>query len=200
MTIHTVTHNRQARDSNGRTMMEMKMGCGQGKNGQVHPPYTVNVNDPVAKTTLNWQVGDFGPKVVHVFHLEERLNRSLTPEAQATLLAQRKIAESQEVHRENDAGYLGSKTINGVMAEGTRSTRTIPAGEEGNVLPLDVVHEEWRSNQLGVLLLVIDDDPRRGKTTLEYEELTLGEPDPALFAPPAGYEVKEIHPTVGRHP
>jgi hypothetical protein len=31
---------------------------------------------------------------------------------------------------------------------------------------------------------------------MEYEELNLGEPDPAMFAPPAGYKVEEVHPNV----
>jgi len=40
-------------------------------------------------------------------------------------------------------------------------------------------------------VMAIDDDPRRGRTTMEYEELSVGEPDASLFAPPAGYTVQE---------
>jgi hypothetical protein len=193
--IHTVSHSRQARDSNGRTMSEMAMGCAPGADGQLRPSFHVSVNDPAAKTDSNWDENGFGPKIVRVFHREEPASRSLTPAQQAVVLAQRKSAESQP-GKVSSAENLGSKTINGVAAEGTRITQTIPAGEEGNTLPLAVVHEEWRSSELGLLLLVIDDDPRHGKTTFEYEELNLGEPDAALFVPPAEYKVEEIHPTI----
>ena len=86
---------------------------------------------------------------------------------------------------------LGIKDFNGIPAEGTRTTRTIPAGEEGNDQPLVVINETWRSKELGLTLMTIGEDPRRGRTTIEYEELNRGEPDPALFAPPAGYTVQE---------
>jgi hypothetical protein len=72
----------------------------------------------------------------------------------------------------------------------------IPAGEQGNTLPLKIVHEEWRSRELGLRLMVIDDDPRRGKTTVEFEKLQLGEPDSALFTPPADYRVEDVHPHI----
>jgi hypothetical protein len=89
---------------------------------------------------------------------------------------------------------LGTKTINGVVAKGSRSVRTIPTGEEGNELPLKVINEQWFSQDMGLALLRIQDDPRRGKTTVELEDLSLTEPDPALFAPPAGYKVEEMNP------
>jgi hypothetical protein len=50
---HAVTHSRQARDSEGRTMMELARGCAPGKDGQLHPMYSVDVDDPVAKTSVH---------------------------------------------------------------------------------------------------------------------------------------------------
>jgi hypothetical protein len=44
---------------------------------------------------------------------------------------------------------------------------------------------------MGLTVMTISDDPRRGRTVTEYEQLTLGEPDPAVFAPPADYAVQE---------
>jgi hypothetical protein len=118
---------------------------------------------------------------------------TLTPEQQAAMLARQKAAEYQPC-KVSDGDDLGSKTIHGVVAEGTRTTQTIPAGQEGNSMPLTIVHETWRSRELGLTLRVMDDDPRRGRTTAEYEELTLGEPDSAVFAPPADYKVQDVHP------
>jgi hypothetical protein len=191
--IHTVWHSRRARDASGRTMSEMAMGCARGEDGQLHPTINISVNDPGAKASLSWQVNQGGPKIVRVFHQEAPPNRTVTPAAQAAMLAQRKLMESQP-HKGSDGESLGTKTIQGVAAEGTRTTRTIPAGEQGNALPLKIVHEVWRSTELGLILVTIDDDPRRGRTTVEIDELHLGEPDAALFTPPADYEVQEMHP------
>src|SRR5262249_6303448 len=38
---------------------------------------------------------------------------------------------------------LGKQMVEGVEAEGTRSTITIPAGKEGNDQPFDIVSEHW---------------------------------------------------------
>jgi hypothetical protein len=82
------------------------------------------------------------------------------------------------------------------MAAGSRTVRTIPAGEEGNELPLQIVDETWSSKDMRLTLMMIRDDPRRGRTTVEYEDLNTSEPDPALFAVPAGYKVQEPRPNV----
>lgn len=34
-------------------------------------------------------------------------------------------------------------------------------------------------------------DPRRGRITIEYQDLQLGEPDPFVFASPSGYKIVE---------
>src|ERR1035437_8971905 len=50
---------------------------------------------------------------------------------------------------------LGTKTINGLQAVGTRMTRTIAAGEIGNQNPIEVVTERWYSSDLQLPLLEI---------------------------------------------
>jgi hypothetical protein len=198
--IHTVTRSHQARDSAGRTMTEMPQGCVRGEDGQMHERSNVNVNDPVARTNMSWQVGDnMQPKVVHVFHQPEMPPRSATPPLQPSaeqLAQQQKMMQAGRAQhalqqRENHMEDLGTKDFNGVPAHGTRTTRTIPAGEEGNDQPLVVINENWRSKEMGLTLMTISDDPRRGRTVTEYEELRVGEPDPAVFAPPANYTVQE---------
>ena len=89
------------------------------------------------------------------------------------------------------------RTIAGVEAHGSRITRTIPAGEEGNELPLAVVDEKWFSLDLGCFLSVISDDPRHGRTTFEIQELSRTEPDASLFLPPPGYTIEDRNPQVG---
>jgi hypothetical protein len=193
---YAVTH--EARDGAGRTLEEMAMSCRRDENGTPRPQLNVNVFDPVTKTSLNWQVNNsYAEKVVHVFH-QPPPAKPLTAEE---LAARRKLAQSHAqqtpclVPKAED-GDLGTRMIAGVEAEGKRTTRTIPAGEEGNELPLVITTERWTSKELGLVLLGISDDPRRGRSTFELEELTVGEPDASLFAPPAGYKIVDPNPPV----
>jgi hypothetical protein len=196
--IHRVTRSRQARDSAGRTMSEMAQGCEPGPDGEMHELLNVNVNDPVAKTSMSWQVGrEDQPKVVHVFHYPNLAMPARQSPADPEQAAQQKkvleVAQARalQLRKEQHIEDLGTRDFNGIPAQGTRTTRTIPAGEEGNDLPLVVINEVWRSRELGLVLMAINDDPRRGRTTTEYEELDRGEPNSSLFTPPADYKVVE---------
>ena len=43
---------------------------------------------------------------------------------------------------------LGTRSFDGVMADGRRTTMTIPAGQMGNELPMQIVTETWYSSEL----------------------------------------------------
>ena len=90
---------------------------------------------------------------------------------------------------------LGTKTIDGVLTQGVRRTRTIPAGQIGNSAPLVTTSEYWAAPSLGISLRSVSDNPQYGKMTRELISLTLGEPDASLFQPPAGYRivVNKVH-------
>jgi len=89
---------------------------------------------------------------------------------------------------------LGKQTIAGVVAHGSRMTTTLPAGREGNDLPLAIVEETWISQELDIVLKSVRDDPRRGRITFEVEQLSYGEPDLSVFVPPAGYKIVDLIP------
>jgi len=186
--IHGAATTHQARDSAGRTMSQMSAGCNYGPDGQLVPLIRVTVNDPESRTSLSWGVNDSSPKVVRIVHRPEPVPLSPAEKVQRQQVAQMRPQSHTEVHSEN----LGSKIIVGVMADGTRTTRTtIPAGEEGNDLPLVTVEETWTARDLHLIVLRIYDDPRSGQNKVEVVELNQGEPDPALFAAPAGYGLEE---------
>jgi hypothetical protein len=191
--VHGFHRVHQARDSKGRTMDEMAMGCARGEDGQPKQTLSVTVVDPTTSTIMNWQVGDFMPKIAHVHHMSIPNHKQPTAEEAAEQMKRSQIAAKTQRHDEVRSENLGSKTVSGVLAEGMRTVRTIPAGEEGNDQPLEVINEQWISKELGLIVLRIDDDPRRGRTTIEFEDLSLGEPDPAVFAAPSGYKVVEQH-------
>lgn len=86
---------------------------------------------------------------------------------------------------------LGSKIIEGVQADGTRTTITIPAGQMGNDRPIDIVDEQWRSPELQVTVLSKHSDPRMGETVYSLTNVSRSEPSPTLFQVPPDYTIKE---------
>ena len=87
---------------------------------------------------------------------------------------------------------LGKTSIEGVLVTGKRTTTTIPLGKIGNDRPIVVVHEEWRSPELKILVKTIDTDPRTGEQTMELQGLTRTDPDATLFQAPAGYKIQDM--------
>lgn len=87
---------------------------------------------------------------------------------------------------------LGKQMLEGVEAEGTRTTFTIPAGEIGNEKPINIVTEVWFSTDLQVVVLHKHTDPRQGEMTYRLTNIKRAEPDHSLFEVPADYTIKEM--------
>jgi hypothetical protein len=171
------------RDSQGRTRREQTLnGIGplpmaHGKSGQfimIHDPVagTHYMLDPATKTATTGGPhggprGDKGgPEAWH-----ERGEK----------------ADSANVTTES----LGTQTIDGVSATGTRTTRTIPAGQIGNDKPIQIVTEKWVSPDLQVVVMSKHSDPRLGTFTYQLTNITRSEPASTLFQVPADYTVKQ---------
>jgi hypothetical protein len=97
---------------------------------------------------------------------------------------------------------LGTQTINGVVARGTRSTMTIPVGKMGNDRPIQVVNESWFSDDLQMVVKSVNNDPRFGETTYELTNIERSAPAASLFQIPSDYKVQEVvhDMPVGPHP
>src|SRR5262249_33954077 len=116
-----------------------------------------------------------------------------------TATGQVEIRVKQRMAEENwQKEALGTQTINGVNAEGTRQTRTIPAGEIGNDKPITIVSEQWYSPDLQVMVMSKRNDPMFGETTYTLSNIQRQEPDASLFTVPADYTVKEGGPRMMR--
>lgn len=89
---------------------------------------------------------------------------------------------------------LGTQTINGVTAQGTRYTRTIPAGQIGNEKPITIVSESWYSPDLQMLVMSKRSDPRFGDTTYQLTNIQRAEPAAGLFTVPSDYTIETGHP------
>ena len=86
---------------------------------------------------------------------------------------------------------LPSRSIEGVMAEGKRVTRTVPAGAIGNEQPIVSVTEEWRSPELQVLVMTRTADPRTGESVYKLQNIVRAEPNISWFEVPADYSIRE---------
>ena len=89
---------------------------------------------------------------------------------------------------------LGKQTIEGVEAEGTRLTTTIPAGEIGNEQPIEMVFENWYSPELQTVIMSKHSDPRFGENTYRLTNINRTEPAHSLFEVPSDYTIQDGGP------
>ena len=83
---------------------------------------------------------------------------------------------------------LGTATVNGVSASGTRVTTTVPKGAIGNDREFRSISERWFSPDLNLLIKSASTDPRFGTTSYELTNISRVPPDPSLFRIPADYK------------
>ena len=105
--------------------------------------------------------------------------------------------KSADVSSRTKKESLGKQMVEGVEAEGTRTTLTIPAGEVGNEQPINIVSERWYSNELQTVVMTRHNDPRNGETIYRLTNINRSEPARSLFEVPGDYTIKET-PTFNR--
>src|SRR5581483_4464362 len=91
--------------------------------------------------------------------------------------------------KDSKVEQLGSMYLEGVRAQGTRTTTTIPAGEIGNERPINIVDETWFSPDLKMTIMSKHSDPRMGETTFQLKNINRSSPPPYLFEIPSDYSV-----------
>jgi len=188
--LHRTSQVSVYRDSQGRSRHEATF-TGFGPLAASGAPKTmVSISDPVAGVHI---MLDNENKVAHTsaFH-QYGGNGSTTTSETASGFAGRWEGRLQ---KEEAAGLLkkeslGTQTINGIVAEGTRTTHTIPAGQIGNEKPLQVVSERWYSADLQIVLKSTRTDPRFGTTTYAVTNIQRTEPAASLFTVPANFTVQ----------
>lgn len=89
---------------------------------------------------------------------------------------------------------LGTQNIEGVAAQGTRSTITIPAGSIGNDRPINIISEKWEAPDLQLIVLSRHSDPRVGVTEYRLTGINRSEPARSLFEVPADFTLVESGP------
>jgi hypothetical protein len=189
----TITHEntvKEARDSSGRSYRETRPEAAQGAEGVAPGFVFFNVHDPVNRINITWNSNSKEATVIHIPEPGQVRRNEMQPargNVESTLMVRQEAIKPQ-------IEDLGMKTVGGVEAKGTRMTRVIPEGKEGNDQPITVTHESWFSPELKLMVMSINDDPRNGTSTMELTDIERAEPDPALFQVPEGYAVKERTP------
>jgi hypothetical protein len=174
------------RDSEGRTRREQTFDRVGPFQVEGEPRQIIFINDVVAGARVVLDPGKLTARKMPSF---DRPAPRFTP---------RPPADGAERKTES----LGKQTIEGVEAEGTRTTTTIPAGKIGNDRPLEIVSERWESPELQVVVLSKHKDPFAGETTYRLTNISRDEPARSLFEVPASYTLESAAPPMrsGRPP
>jgi len=208
-----------ARDSQGRTRQDAPLPA-IGNLSATNAPHLVFIQDPVAQVSYTLDLtdktaqkmaippsptsgamasGTAGAETAGPVFMMPLQNGQTTaaagpmppplPAPNATIMMQKAIMtdDSAQVSTED----LGSQTMQGVAATGTRTTRTIPAGQIGNDAPISIVTEVWMSPELKTVVYSKRSDPRMGVQTFQLTNITRTEPDPSLFTVPAGFSIAD---------
>jgi hypothetical protein len=161
------------RDNEGRTRRELTIDAiaSFGTTGEAQQ--LIFINDPVTSTH-------------YVLYPQSLTARKMNKPAQEPPPYSEPTASATE-----KTESLGKKTIEGVEAEGTRSTITIPAGQIGNDRPITIVSERWYSAALQAVVLSKHSDPRVGENIFRLTNISRTEPAKSLFEVPENYKVED---------
>lgn len=189
-----------ARDSEGRTRREQVMGSVGPWATSEAPGKIVFINDPVAQVNyvlepdrtarkMPLPPSGAGAKLTYArTRMEGPLPMAAVVRDQTFTVAAGVMPSSSENSKEES---LGKQTMEGVQVEGTRVTTTIPAGQIGNELPIEITFERWYSPELQTTVMTKSSDPRTGDTVFRLTNIQRTEPPASMFEVPPDYKVED---------
>ena len=184
--IHRQTSTALFRDTQGRFRREVTLPALGPLAASGDAPRFVIIHDPVAGQRF---VLDVKNKTANKMTATPRMQEGPGEGDRAWKHFER-TGESDMIKTES----LGTQVIEGVSAEGTRTTRTIPVDRIGNEKPITIVSEVWYSPDLQLVVMTRRSDPRFGETIYKLTNVQRAEPSASLFQVPADFTVQE-----GRH-
>jgi hypothetical protein len=207
--ITQTTNGNIARDSQGRTRQDASLPT-IGNLSAADAPHLVFIQDPVAQTVYTLNLTDKTAQKMPGLPLPN-LSSSVPvggPGGPGKVLMQMggvvsasgplppPIMMQRTIISDNDQSQaktedLGSQTMEGVLVNGVRTTRTIPAGEIGNDRPISIITEVWTSPDLKTIVYSKRTDPRMGEQTFQLTNIVRSEPDVSLFTVPADFKIVE---------
>ena len=177
-TIHQTSTTHIYRDSQGRTRREPALTALSSAAPGSAVPALAFINDPVAGANYALDLTN---------HAVTKTNVSPPPPGAPRANRQRRPTDAANSKIES----LGRQLVSGVLADGTRTTVTIPAGQIGNTQPIQIVRETWYSPELQLTVLSKRSDPRSGDSVFQLNNLSRAEPPSTLFVVPADFRVTE---------
>ena len=171
-----------ARDNQGRTRRDMTMPAfGLPANSGKSELHVSALVDPVANTSYMLDADTKTARKIPGPFERHSFPREGSRDADAVRGADDEVVTTS----------LGTQMVGGVSAEGTRYTRTIPAGQIGNAKPISIVTERWYSPDLQMVVMTKRTDPRMGESSFQMTNITRQEPAASLFQVPADYALKQ---------
>ena len=178
------------RDSEGRTRVEQKLSTIGKWSAAGDAPRIIMIGDPVSgeyydldpRTRTAVKNVRLGKAMMLKQQTQDGEKRTRTDDAK---VAQPVVSSDGRKRTES----LGSQRIEGVEAQGKRTTITIPAGEIGNIRPIETTDESWYSPELQTVVMIKRHDPRSGDTTYRLTNISRRDPDRSLFQVPSGYTI-----------
>jgi len=205
------------RDGEGRTRREQTLKAIGNFSPAGEALVSISINDPVAGVAYVLEPRSHTARKIGGFKIEagaERhqlhasgaegkvfFNRTANGDVEFKQGAgEMKMRTEKDQHDNWRKEDLGTQSIEGVSAVGTRITITIPAGQIGNERALEMVDEQWFSPDLKMMVMTRHNDPRAGETVYRLTNIVRAEPDHSLFEVPGGYTLKEDEPMRMRMP
>lgn len=195
------------RDGEGRTRREQSIGPIGPLGHSAEPIRFINIYDPVANVSYTLDPKNHTARKMTVI-TEHKDGAGWTVRSEgggtvqfmtssndnATVTVNKMVTKERTAAGAGQKESLGKSVLEGVNAEGTRSTITIPAGQIGNDLPIDIVTENWYSPELQAVVMTKTSDPRFGDTVYRLTNINRSEPAHSLFEVPSDYNtVMEDH-------
>jgi hypothetical protein len=193
--IHRETHGRIFRDSHGRVRTETQVAGLSGVGSLDH----IMIRDPVlneiihldarTRTASIHQLGDPPATPAETSHanVPGKSGKALlsTPQTSATIAV---AAPHPESGSNAATESLGVRMIEGLIASGTRTTRSLENAQGDRII---AVNEVWYSRDLQMIILSTSEDGQSGRTVMRLTNIVRGAPSEKLFQVPPDYTVKD---------
>lgn len=181
-TIHQTSSGRVYRDGEGRTREEPSLqALGSAAIGGSAPQLAF-IYDPVAS-------------VSYVLNLmKHTATRTVWPQQPLGGPVNQPNRQPRPAQAYTKKESLGTQVMGGLVADVTRTTQTIPAGQIGNAQPIAVVSERWYSPDLQVVFFSKRSDPRSGETIYQLTNVNRSEPPASLFTVPGDFQISDAKP------
>lgn len=150
----------------------------------------VGVTDPISQCSFQWEEPWISNNTATATVQCQRHKAEYVGQAMWASTASMRIGEEHPLPDETDETEAsGERTFDGVRAVGFRRVRVIknPDPKQSQTIESEV----WTSPEMKEIVAIY---VKQG-TSVELQQIKLGEPDPKMFYPPANYKIEALtHP------